>query len=83
MLNITVVNNLGEEIRYEYGSAGEFLEEMDRYSGDISVPAIPMLNYVLVDVDTDDADIEGWWSNAQSGSVYDLYEACTERECEM
>lgn len=56
---------------------------MGKYSGDISVPTIPMLNYALVDVDTDDADIEDWWSNSPSGFVYDLYEACTEREWEM
>lgn len=71
MLEITIMNCDNKEIKYEWASKREFIDDIDSNNENI-----PMLDDVLIAVDTDDDELHEWWRDLNGITVYDLYEEC-------
>ena len=70
MLKITIINCDDKEVQYTWASKREFIDDIDSDNENI-----PMLDDVLIAVDTDDElrDLDGI-------TVNDLYEECKRKE---
>lgn len=75
MIEITVINCDDAEVKYEWNSKREFVEDIDSDNDNI-----PMLDDVLKAVDTDDDEVHTWWRDSNGIIVNDLYEEC---KCEL
>ena len=71
MLNIVVINCDGKYVEYEWNSMKDFIADIDSDNEDI-----PMQDYELVEVNTDNKDLQLWWENSMYVCVGDLYEEC-------
>ena len=71
MLNIVVINCDNKYVEYEWNSIKEFVLYMDSDNEDI-----PMLDDPLVEVNTDNENLDLWWRNTGYNTVNDLYEEC-------
>lgn len=69
MLEIKVINCDGMRVPYDWNSLDEFVKDMNSDN-----EAIPMMDDVLSEVDTDDAILAAWWRNEGGIAVNDLYE---------
>ena len=74
MLKITIINCDDKEVQYTWASKREFIDDID---GDNE--NIPMLDDVLIAVDTDD-ELNEWWRDSDGITVNDLYEECKRKE---
>ena len=71
MLNIVVINCDGKYMEYEWDSKESFVEDME---GDKEI--IPMLDDILVEINTQDNNLQLWWRNTDGMTVDDLLEEC-------
>lgn len=71
MLNIVVINCDGKYIEYEWNSKKEFVRDMESDNENI-----PMLDDPLVEVNTQDNNLQLWWRNTYGITVNDLLEEC-------
>ena len=71
MLNIVVINCDGNYIEYEWNSKKEFVRDMESDNENI-----PMLDDPLVEVNTQDNNLQLWWRNTYGITVNDLLEEC-------
>lgn len=71
MLNIVIINCDGKYVEYEWDSKKEFIEDMESANENI-----PMLDDPLVEVNTQDGNLQLWWRNTDGMTVDDLLEEC-------
>ena len=71
MLNIVVINCDGEYVKYEWDSKEAFVKDMESDKENI-----PMLDDPLAEVNTQDDNLQLWWSNTDEMTVDDLLEEC-------
>ncbi len=71
MLEITVINCDDKKIQYEWATKREFVDDIDSDNENI-----PMLDDVIIAVNTNDEEISIWWSDTHGMIVNDLYKAC-------
>ena len=76
MLNIVVINCDGKYMEYEWDSKESFVEDME---GDKEI--IPMLDDILVEINTQDNNLQLWWRNTNGMTVNDLLEKCKQELC--
>ena len=76
MLNIVVINCDGKYIEYEWTSKKEFVRDMESDNENI-----PMLDDPLVEVNTQDNNLQLWWRNTYGITVNDLLEECKLELC--
>lgn len=76
MLNIVVINCDGKYVEYEWDSKESFVEDME---GDKEI--IPMLDDILVEINTQDNNLQLWWRNTNGTTVNDLLEKCKQELC--
>ena len=69
MLEITIMNCDDKKIQYEWVSKREFIDDIDSNNENT-----PMLDDVLIAVDTDDDELHEWWRDSNGIIVNDLYE---------
>lgn len=67
MLNIMIINCDGKYIEYEWDSKESFIKDIESDN-----ERLPMLDDVLVEVNTDDDTLYSWWRNADGMTVDDL-----------
>lgn len=71
MLNIVVINCDGKYVEYEWDSKKAFVQDMQSDNENI-----PMLDDPLVEVNTQDNNLQLWWRNTDGMTVDDLLEEC-------
>ena len=71
MLNIVVINCDGKYVGYEWNSKKAFVQDMQSDNENI-----PMLDDPLVEVNTQDHNLQLWWRNTDGMTVDDLLEEC-------
>lgn len=71
MLNIVVINCDGIYIEYEWDLKETFIKDMESDNENI-----PMLDDALIEVNTDDDDLQSWWRDADGMTVDDLVNEC-------
>ena len=71
MLEITVRNCDDKEIQYKWGSKREFVDDINSDN-----EIIPMLDDDLIEVNTDDDELQNWLKNTNGIIVNDLYKEC-------
>lgn len=76
MLNIVVINCDGKYMEYEWDSKESFVEDIE---GDKEI--IPMLDDILVEINTQDNNLQLWWRNTDGMTVNDLLEECKQELC--
>ena len=67
MLNIIIINCDGKYIEYEWDSKESFIKDMESDN-----ECLPMLDDVLIEVNTDDDTLYSWWRNTDGITVNDL-----------
>ncbi len=67
MLNIMIINCDGKYIEYEWDSKESFIKDMESDN-----ECLPMLDDVLIEVNTDDDTLYSWWRNTDGITVNDL-----------
>lgn len=77
MLNIVVINCDDKYVEHEWNSMKDFVSDMDSENENI-----PMLDDVLVEVNTDNENLHLWWRNTGYNTVNDLYEECKHEICQ-
>lgn len=70
-LDIVVINCDDKRIEYGWDSMEAFVSDMDSNNENI-----PMLDDVLVEVNTGYDELNDWWRDSDGISVDDLYEEC-------
>ncbi len=75
MLNIVVINCDWKYIEYEWDSVESFIKDMEK-DMERDNENIPMLNDVLVEVNTDDDDLHSWWRDSNGMTVNALVNEC-------
>ena len=77
MLNIVVINFDWKYIEYEWDSKEAFVEDMESDN-----EIIPMLDDILLEVNTPDDNLQLWWKNEDFLSeISDLLEECKRELC--
>lgn len=71
MLNIVIINCDVKYVEYEWDSKEEFVKDMESDNENI-----PMLDDPLVEVNTQDDNLQLWWKNTDRMTVDDLLEEC-------
>lgn len=71
MLNIMIINCDGKYIEYEWDLKETFIKDMESDNENI-----PMLDDALIEVNTDDDDLQSWWRDADGMTVDDLVNEC-------
>ena len=71
MLNIVVINCDRKYVEYEWDSKKAFVQDMQSDNENI-----PMLDDPLVEVNTQDDNLQLWWRNTDEMTVDDLLEEC-------
>lgn len=77
MLNIVVINCDDKYVEYEWNSMKDFVLDMDSDNENI-----PMLDDTLVEVNTDNENLNLWWRDIDYTTVNDLYEECKQELCQ-
>lgn len=67
MLNIMIINCDGKYIEYEWDSKESFIKDMESDN-----ECLPMLDDVLIEVNTDDDTLYSWWRNTDGITVNDF-----------
>lgn len=76
MLNIVIINCDGKYVEYKWNSIEDFILALDSDN-----EIIPMLDDVLVELETDSENLGMWWRNTDGMVVNDLYEECKQEMC--
>lgn len=76
MLNIVIINCDGKYVEYKWNSIEDFILALDSDN-----EIIPMLDDVLVKLETDSENLGMWWRNTDGMAVNDLYEECKQEMC--
>ena len=76
MINIVIINCDGEFVEYEWCSKEEFINIMESENEEI-----PMLDDPLVELNTQDDNLQLWWRNTDGMTVDDLLEECKSELC--
>lgn len=71
MLNIVVINCDGKYVEYEWDSKEAFVQDMQSVNENI-----PMLDDPLVELNTQDDNLQLWWRNTDRMTVDDLLKEC-------
>lgn len=71
MLNIVVINCDGKYVEYKWDSKKAFVQDMQSVNENI-----PMLDDPLVELNTQDDNLQLWWRNTDNMTVDDLLEEC-------
>lgn len=71
MLNIVVINCDGKYVEYKWDSKKAFVQDMQSVNENI-----PMLDDPLVELNTQDDNLQLWWRNTDNMTVDDLLEKC-------
>lgn len=71
MLNIVVINCDEKHVEYEWNSKESFIKDMGSDN-----EHLPMLDDVLVEVNTDDDNLQSWWRDLNRMTVDDLVNEC-------
>lgn len=71
MLNIVVINCDEKHVEYEWDLKETFIKDMESDNENI-----PMLDDALIEVNTDDDDLQSWWRDADGMTVDDLVNEC-------